>query len=142
MKRIRYRFSVIAIIAVFTFQAVPASAGSKGGPEHGRVTGDRLHIQKTLPKRAIGWKVSGPDDILIESKKETITVKNSLPDGQYSYEVIGYLDKDAKQSYRKSRWNDGRKPGTTPRNPPVGIIQTGYFRIYNGVVLKDDGKKE
>jgi hypothetical protein len=67
----------------------------------------------------------------------------ALPDGSYSYNIIGTLSPAQVQySEVKQNLDQGREPGAEPTNVPVGVIESGVFQILGGQVVTDDGSVE
>ena len=66
-----------------------------------------------------------------------------LKDGSYVYEVTGYLE-NAQPSNPTPEENqaNGRPADAKPTEAPVGVIETGSFRVVNGVVVTGDGSEE
>jgi hypothetical protein len=118
-----------------------ASAGILMAAE---ITGTANGISSdNLPSRAIAWKIKGPDGVCIRSEHTTISEDASLPDGQYSYEIIGYLeDEEIRTSKVKEQLNNGRGDANQPTGFPVGVIESGYFQITDGFVVTIDGAEE
>lgn len=109
------------------------------------ISGDAYGIFcNNLHNRVVAFKIRSPNGIVFESETTTISSEEGgLPDGQYSYEIIGYLDgNEIHTTGGKEQMNNGRETTEQPENAPLGVIESGYFRIAGGVVLSADGTKE
>ena len=106
----------------------------------GRCTFHRAFVSKHC---LVAWIVATPDGQVLESESAMIAAGKALPDGQYSYKIIGYLEGDEiRRSSVKEQMNNGRGDAARPRGVPVGVIESGHFRIHGGEVLTGDITEE
>ncbi len=124
--------SSFVVILFFALAGIAMASEIKGGTNSLTCEG--------MSDRAIAWKINGPDNLIIQSKSAIISADKPLPDGKYRFEIIGYLEKSEIRKPKKEKsLNNGRGSSDTPPNYPVGVIESGHFRIDEGeIVSKDD----
>ena len=132
------RYTTLAGAVCLGAASLPLAAGAVD------ISGDANGvIAEKLPKKAESWSIHGPDGIYLQSTTALISDDTSLPDGSYTYEVIGPLrGKDIRISRAKLKLNQGRPDTAMPKGVPTGVTETGYFRIVDGFVVIDDGAEE
>ncbi len=118
-----------------------------------KVTGDSYSITiQDVPSGIISIKVAGPDGVIYTANSLTVYSEDSFVDGDYQYELIGYLSNSEGHRKQKSKVDrgvsnaHGRASAVAPY-VPEGVVETGDFRIVNGqvvdtrhIVEKDTGK--
>lgn len=73
----------------------------------------------------------GPADFKTKSDNTYIWFDTELVDGLYQYQIMGMLDY---VYVEPSDGSNNRPVGSVPTNPPVGVIDSGYFNLIDGVV--------
>jgi hypothetical protein len=120
-----------------------------------KVNGNSYSITiQGVPSGIISIKVAGPDGVIYTANGLTVYSEDGFVDGDYQYELIGYLSDSKAHRKQKSKADqgvsnaNGRASDVAPY-VPEGVVKTGDFRIVNGqvvdtrhIVEKDTGKGE
>jgi len=86
-------------------------------------------------------KVAAPGGVVIISEELTVHPKEFFPDGDYQYELTGELPLTEKPSKTTTALDNGRT-NASPTMQPVGVIDSGDFRIINGTVFDARARQE
>ncbi|MCB1866231.1 MAG: hypothetical protein KDG50_12475 [Chromatiales bacterium] len=121
---------------------VPLSClGTALAAAHVRGGVDGLEVSDA-PSTAVSWTIQGPNSVVHEAAISAAIPAKGLEDGVYQFEIRGVLASSAiTRSQAKARLDNGRGPGAAPTLEPVGVIETGHFRISGGHVVVDDVKE-
>lgn len=95
------------------------------------------------PAGAITIRIVSPDGEVFTSDELIIRPMGmGFPDGTYKYELMGELSETAKGSRAKSNRENNGRSGNVTLLTPVGGIESGVFRIVNGIVVDPRTLKE
>lgn len=78
-------------------------------------------------------KIALPGGDVIAADEFTVFAKDSFPDGDYQYQLIGKLEPSNVQKKSPADGLANGRGNVTPRTP-IGVVESGDFRIVNGVV--------
>lgn len=85
------------------------------------------------PSGVTSIKIATPGGAIVSAEGLTITTETHFIDGDYQYELIGSLGAVSPQSTQSTDPANGR--GEIVLQAPVGVIESGDFRIVNGQVI-------
>lgn len=110
----------------------------------GEIIGDAFSVTyQSPPDGALAWQITGPDGSAVQSESWTITADDPFPDGQYHYELLGRLtNKQTRVHTEKEQLNNGREGTAQPSRIPMGAIESGNFRITDGMVVSTEAIEE
>jgi hypothetical protein len=93
---------------------------------------------ENLPQNAVSIRVSGPNDFYQETEGISFYVASGLLDGQYSFEIYGQVANITESFERDNKGIGyvGRNKDFKSTSVIVKVIESGYFRISNGSVVK------
>ena len=120
----------LALVAGLGFSSQLANAA--------QVAGDAYNLTVLgAPAGSVGWSLGGPGGFAARSDSLSYDSFFALPDGQYSYEVIGTLSGRAVSALDyKATLDNGRDASSRgAMQQPTGTVFSGYFRIEGGVVV-------
>lgn len=126
----KYPLALAGIFSILLLLSLSAQATEFHGGYGGVVA-------TNVPSQATALRVNGPNDLHMESEDFSIATDDGLPDGSYTYEILGRLKKDPEKtaSTASGHPNSGREEGARPELTPIGTLEYGYFRIAGGVVV-------
>jgi hypothetical protein len=123
-KRLK-RVNCFFIIGLFSVTAVSA-ATVKGG-----VNGI---LVSALPSNTHSVKLNGANGLNLTDDNGSFSHDDGFVDGQYSYQILASVTLSQGIDHTNSL-NNGRDPSAKPAKEGVKIINTGNFRIINGLVI-------
>jgi hypothetical protein len=95
------------------------------------------------PEGVITIKIASPDGEVFTSDELIIRPSESgFADGNYKYELMGELSETAQNSSANSNLENNGRSGNVTLLTPVGEIESGAFRIVNGIVIDARTLKE
>lgn len=93
------------------------------------------------PPKVTAVKIATPQGLVFISNEMTIIADGDFPDGGYQYELIGELPTAGGTIMPEDSIEDnGRSEAAL--GTPVGILESGDFRIVNGTVIDTKTLKE
>lgn len=133
---------------LFVLSAVIGSFGVALSAQAAEFSGGQNAVVVTqLPSNSVFIRVSGPGEFFVETKGNVIQAAGGelLPDGQYSFEVSGKVnnagDRD-KISTLQDNGRSGRDVRQAASRSAVKVVESGYFRIFNGQVIVENAQEE
>lgn len=117
---------------LFMFCSINSFATSFAGGGQGLVVND-------MPHNSTSVRVVGPENITAQTDGTLLQLPENqfFVDGQYSYEIFGYLSDELKPLDS----NENGRGESVVRNEPIGAIESGNFRLLNGAVVKESAKE-
>lgn len=101
------------------------------------VTGDAKQIQfKQVPANAKFFVIHGPNGFYLKSKSAQVKDENSLKDGSYNYSILGIVESKKIVNRYKQSLNNGRSTDVKPNKYTTSEIESGYFYLLNGQLVK------
>lgn len=131
LKYIKSKMGIKSLLILFmvSFMSIPAQATAVFW---GGASGIGVY---NLPDNTMSIRVSGPDGIYFESESANLKPEDFFVDGTYSYEI--YAKANSSESTKQSL-NTGRENNSTQLGYAIQIVESGYFRIFNGSVVMDE----
>lgn len=88
------------------------------------------------PDGVITIRIASPDGEVFTSDELIISsMGRDFPDGSYQYELMGELSETARDKSANSNLENNGRNGNVALLTPVGGIESGAFRIINGIVV-------
>ncbi|MFT7007237.1 MAG: hypothetical protein ACJAXJ_001751 [Colwellia sp.] len=132
-KKMFKRVNCFFIIGLFSVTAISATAATVKGGVNGILV-------SALPSNTHSVKLNGVNGLNLTDDHGSFSHDDGFVDGQYSYQILASVTLSQGIDHTKSL-NNGRDPSAKPAKEGVKIINSGNFRIINGLVVTAKAKE-